>query len=201
MYFPKSKIAENQYTDGTEYQRKDNGQPYTGKYCKLSDGRFFSGKTLTNTSIELVKIEKNDTLSFLRSPALRSIIQKSQSLLNLNKKKELKASVIKPTPSDYQRGFLIRYFAKKLSASPIQIFEINSQDHNDVITHSDKYLSLYQTTVFSWKITGPDHDMSTNTTMPVYGIIDTNKRTLDQKEKEMAGITQYFENRLKEFAK
>jgi len=201
MYYPKSKILENQYTPGAEYQRKDNNEPYIGTYCILSDGKFFSGKTLTNTSIELIKIQKNASKFNFNRFIPNNFINKNTFLNNLNKAKELRPTILSPTPNDYINGFITRYFAKKLNVEGIQIFEISQQDYNDVLNNTNKYLSLYQVISLEWKITGPNYDNNDNPISPTYGVMDTNKRTLEIKEKEMPGIKKYFENRLKEFAK
>ena len=201
MYFPQSKIQQNQYTPGTEFQRKDNGLPYTGTYCILSDGRFFTEATLLKTSIELIKIEKNNN-SQSHTIFLPNQLTSRISFLNqLKNQQELRPTIIIPSQQDYQNGSMQRYLARKLSASNIQIFEINKQDHDDVINKVDKYLPIYNVTSLSWKITGPNYDNYDNSLNPTYGIMDTNRRTLEIKEKEFVGIKKYFEGRLNEFAK
>lgn len=201
MYYPKSKIQENQYTKGGEFIRKDNKQLYTGYYCIISDGKFFSGKTVTNTSIELLKIEKNARNAPFRTPSVENIASKISTLVNLRNQRELKPSIVKPNDEDYKRGFMIRFFAKKLQSKPPQIIEISEEDYIHVFNKSNKYYNVYQVMALDWKITGPDHDIVTNPNLPIYGIIDTNKRTLEKKEREMNGITLYIGNKLKEFAK
>lgn len=197
-YFPKSKIQENQYTKGGEYQRKDTGEQYVGIYCILSDGRYFSESTLLKSSIELLKIDKNAK----KTPYnVFPINQLSNKFSFLNQQKELVPHIPQPTSHDYNVGFMKRYFAKKLISEVIQIFEISQQSYDEINSNKGNYLSLYQTISLDWKITGPKYDMYDNPLNPTYGVMDTNKRTIEIKEKEMKGIQQYFNGRLNEFAK
>lgn len=45
MYYPKSQIKTNLYTNGDEFVFLSNQQPYTGYYFKTSTGQYFTGKT------------------------------------------------------------------------------------------------------------------------------------------------------------
>ena len=200
-YYPKAKILENQYTSGMEYQRVDNNQPYIGTYCILSDGRFFSGKTLLNTSIELIRMHKTQKNIFPSTFISGGSSNRISFLNNLSKKQELRPTLLTPTEQDYKRGFITRYFAKKLNIEGIQIFEITQSDYNSINVKDGKYFDIYQVISLDWKITGRKYDDYSNNLMPIYGIVDTNRRTLEIKEKEMQGLKKYFENRLTEFAK
>lgn len=193
MYIPKNRIKENQYTKGSEFEYKDSHENYVGYYCSTSNGKFFSNKTLNNTSKELIKTPKNP----IKLPLNTSIFNKITGLIGLNQQIELKPSIIKPTQQDYDKGFITRYFAKKIITIDPQIFEINQRDFNN----SNQYLKIYQLISLEWKITGPKYDITKNKNMPIYGTVDTNMRTLELKEKEMSGITRYFDGRLNEFAK
>lgn len=44
MYYPKSKIIVNQYTNGNEFLYKYNNSVYEGYYHVLADGKVYSGK-------------------------------------------------------------------------------------------------------------------------------------------------------------
>lgn len=57
MYFPKSQIQTNLYTNGNEYQRITDKTIYTGFYFKTSTGQLYTGKTPNDgPNIQLVKI-------------------------------------------------------------------------------------------------------------------------------------------------
>ena len=51
MYYPKSQIVTNLYTNGQEYIIKSNNEKYIGNYWKTSDGKFFTGKTPEDKNI------------------------------------------------------------------------------------------------------------------------------------------------------
>lgn len=44
MYFPKSQITPNLYTNGGEFLYTSNSKPYTGYYFKTSTGKYFTGR-------------------------------------------------------------------------------------------------------------------------------------------------------------
>ena len=44
MYYPKSQITTNLYTNGSEYIILSNGRDYIGYYFTTSDNRIFSGR-------------------------------------------------------------------------------------------------------------------------------------------------------------
>lgn len=54
MYFPKSQIKTNLYTNGGEYSYSSNGEEYIGYYWKTASGKFFTGKTPSDSPIELL---------------------------------------------------------------------------------------------------------------------------------------------------
>jgi hypothetical protein len=45
MYYPKSQIKTNLFTNGDEYYISTNGESYKGYYYKTSNGQVFTGKT------------------------------------------------------------------------------------------------------------------------------------------------------------
>jgi hypothetical protein len=54
MYLPKSQIVTNLYTNGEEFSL--DGQPYQGDYFKTSAGNYYSGKTPSDPSSQLLTI-------------------------------------------------------------------------------------------------------------------------------------------------
>ena len=43
MYYPKSQILPNLYTNGEEYIYSSNSKEYIGSYFATADGKFFTG--------------------------------------------------------------------------------------------------------------------------------------------------------------
>ena len=52
MYYPKSQIKTNQYTNGDDFVI--GGRNYVGDYYETSDGRFFTGKSPSNPPNKLL---------------------------------------------------------------------------------------------------------------------------------------------------
>jgi hypothetical protein len=54
MYFPKSQITPNLYTNGDEFVYTANSRPYTGYYFKTSTGKFYTGRNQDDRPNELL---------------------------------------------------------------------------------------------------------------------------------------------------
>jgi len=54
MYYPKTQIKTNLYTNGGEYMYSSNKKEYIGYYWKTSSGKIFTGKTPQDPPIELL---------------------------------------------------------------------------------------------------------------------------------------------------
>lgn len=68
IYFPKSQIKENLYTQGGELRLVSNKQEYSGYYWKYATSRFFTGRSPSDTpSLELEPIV-NNTPNFTNPP-------------------------------------------------------------------------------------------------------------------------------------
>ena len=63
MYYPKSQIKSNLYTNGEEYINSITNITYRGYYYELSNGKSYTGKTPEdgpNILLVLPKIKKNE---------------------------------------------------------------------------------------------------------------------------------------------
>ena len=112
---PKSRILENQYTNGTGLGNNlalrfvSSKIPYIGFYSVISGTKYFSGAKYTETSSPL---EKYDILAAAASLAgVTSIATKTNSLISAN------------NPG-------VRYFYKDLTADDILIKEISKDSYN-----------------------------------------------------------------------
>jgi hypothetical protein len=59
MYFPKSQITPNLYTNGGEFIYVLNNKPYTGFYFKTSSGKFYTGRNQDDRPNELLTLITN----------------------------------------------------------------------------------------------------------------------------------------------
>ena len=81
-----------------------------------------------------------------------------------------------PTDEDYDRGYIIRVFSKKINENVIK--EISYTDEMLVNTN------LYKTVKVRWKITGPKNNIHKGTTLDKAGVTEQNKFEIDRIKKE-----------------
>lgn len=168
MYFPKSQITPNLYTNGEEFCLKSNKSPYKGYYYKLSSGKFFTGKTpqdgLNEEIIEVSPISPLDvptgiTISedykgnFTPYPYDFDVTEyplfTNEQLLKLPPT----YSPNLPTEKDYQIGEFIRYFCKK--TNDLLYLEISKDIYNKLVSKDSNILyQQYQPFNVPWKLTG-----------------------------------------------
>lgn len=189
IYYPKSKILENQYTSGKEFTIKSNNQPYTGYYYVLSNNTFFSGKTSEDkNSIELIRTK---------------IIPKNQNIINYNSINSTFTSGFsspipyypKPNDEDYKLGFISRYFVKRRNADYTTIVEISPADYQLYFSDVDTVnTNLYNAVKLNWKISGPINNDFSDRNFPKIGIAETNKKIVTLKEKVFPGFSFFFKD-------
>lgn len=167
MYYPKSEITPNLYTNGTEFVSSVTGGYYKGYYFATSDGKYYTGKDYSSSAQELTK-----------------------PTVNLNQNTNTPPFYTpQPTDIDYTNGYFVRYVIKRVNSGVETIKEISETEYNGIQRNP-----LYSFTSFKWKITGPLFDNLSNMNNPVYGIINTNRRTLLGEEKKIPGISKFFVN-------
>jgi hypothetical protein len=173
MYYPKSQITTNLYTDGSEYVIIGNEDYYVGYYWKTSSGKIYTGKTPQDSNIlELVKAtptstSQNDNLlsqiTFVSSAdpdpgfpnydtysdfynSLKGIDFDSKTLLPYYLPNV-------PTDKDYQIGEFRRYFCKKINE--IIYIEIDKKQFDLLKNKSIKIAyEFYQPFDIPWRLTG-----------------------------------------------
>lgn len=184
-YYPANRIKPNQYTDGgtLNYQ----GKEYVGYYYETFDGKLFTGKTPTDPAgnLPLTRTENIDSRSTVVNA--ETVGKDSDVQLTL-----LTPYYPKPTPEEYAKGYFTRYFAKKVNEQE-NIIEISKENY---IRMKEGKVSLedylYQVTDLFWQISGPLYNDRVNKQYPVAGIVDTNKRLVEIKNKTFPGIKDYI---------
>lgn len=170
MYYPKSQIVTNLYTNGQEYVIKSTSENYIGNYWKTSDGKFFTGKTPEDKNIQELIIATSDAslqYSNLTSEAFE--YQSNSTYLNnsdiitgeynrLNDKL-LNVNLLptsynpQPTQDDYALGEFTRYFCKK--TNELRYTEINKDTYEKLTGQDSTYLwQLYTPFKYQWIISG-----------------------------------------------
>ena len=198
-YIPKSLVNTGLYTNGGEFIDPSTGKSYKGYFHETFNGDVGSGKTPNSpNSIKLVKnynvIDQNNNILPTKENIKYSILQPTNQ--------ELYSSSGDPLPyfpiitgKDYQRGQIIRYFAKKRNEEKPQIREIKKDAFNDLNFSAGKYnYALWTVTSVFWKISGPLRDSLNKNGVKTSGIIDTNRRLVENANKDFRGIRQYLSN-------
>ncbi len=107
MIIPLNSIVPDQYTLGGEFILNSTGEPYQGFYCIIQGNKFYTGKTYTELSKKIVKVN---------------------SLENTTKND----AGIPPTKNIE----IIRYFIKKVNVFPILIREVDKNTFDNFINNS-----------------------------------------------------------------
>lgn len=153
MYYPKSKIIPNQYTNGGELVYKRTNDPYTGYYYILANGQVFTGKTPTDGQPqELVHTTNHNQQpagqenTFQTSPtSVFKVYDFGTSKLpydNIRKQKQIEyppTSLVEPVyqkPSPSYPSF-IRYFVKK--ANSATFVEIDKDQYTSFVSKDSLY--------------------------------------------------------------
>lgn len=188
MYYPKSKILENQFTNGKEFVMTKNNKPYIGYYFSIADKEFWTGKTSDNPKKEqLIKVESpskvkpNLTYNKVSKNSTDGFIQPAPYYP-------------KPTEEDYKIGFVTRYFMKRRTDDYTKIVEISPDDYEANFESATDGLdtSMYVAVKINWKITGPKNNDNSDPNFPKPGIIETNQKLVKLKEKLFPGFSLFI---------
>ena len=203
-YYPTSRIIQNQKTRGSEFLL--NGNPYVGLYYATFDGKYFSGPNPSTGPNELLeKVIDDFNTSGLNSlglsPTLKSkIISATQAKLNASAKQPT-AYFPKPLQTDYDLGYINRSFIKKKNEHGY-ITEISPQEYMDIVNGDVNYdTTMLQPYQIMWKLTGPLHSIRISQYDIKSGIIDTNRRLVEEANPIFFGIIDYIGGQYAKFAK
>lgn len=197
MYFPKSQIKSNLYTNGDEYILSTTKQDYKGYYYEVSTGQRFTGKTPQDgPNIELLRANKSlfknplptnplgsfpieliddkDNLNYLKlqptPPNIRALPQPNPTL---------------PTTQDQQNGQFTRYFCKRNNDT--QYLEIDKETSTKLQSHNQQIAwDLYTPVSLTWQITGNKEQ--------VYKSNKSSAVAIEQNLK-WYGFSQYFQDK------
>jgi len=211
-YYPKSKVKPAKSTNGGEFLLK--GKPYKGKYYETFDGKHYTGENPAFGKNEsLVKIPTYVDSQYMNTkPMTENMRQKLASANNLTVANPIvipdavfKGSptsyFTKPIELDYDKGYIIRYFTKKIN-TPGYVIEISPQEYASIQDGSVSYdVSYWQLQEIFWKLTGPLHSKRISQYDTRAGIIDTNKRLVETANKTFLGITDFIGGEYTKFAR
>ena len=181
MYYPKSQIKTNQYTNGDEFLV--GGRNYVGDYYETSEGRFYTGKSPSNPPNKLLtpspqpgegqtafgnSFVGDSSKSTIPSTSYYNIDYTYWDAKNYNFNNPPKAplppsnSMPKPTEQEYKIGEFNRYFVKK--NNEIKFIEVSKKMYENFSNKNNEYqYQLYTPIKINWILVGkPEKVFNTN---------------------------------------
>ena len=214
-YYPSARVIPNQKTTGGDFIL--NGQSFVGQYYLTYDGSAYSGPDpLTGPGEKLTP-----KTQILNSPALLNLASSNtpQSVINAISSTNSSTKTINPTQtsnanangpvpyypyildSDYIRGYIIRYFAKKINNKGY-VIEISPEEYSSINNGTTPYdLTLWQTASIFWKLTGPLNTIRISQFDSRAGIIDINKRLTETLDITFLGIKDFINGKYDKYAR
>jgi hypothetical protein len=186
MYYPKSKIITNLYTNGQELVYLLTEQPYEGSYHILSDGKIYTGRNqddgqpqgLKFVTLNLPDLGGSDTPAIPVSNTIYDYIRGKQQI------SAPKIELVEPkyTQPAVKYPILTRYFLRRTNNA---IFtEVSLEDYTAIKNRDNKYnWGIYIPFELPWATSG------------AY-IKETNERMvlLTENRYKVYGFTQYITN-------
>jgi len=160
MYFPKSQVKTNLYTNGGELSRLDTNEDYVGYYWETSSGKIYAGKN--PQQLPLVELLKKQAPTEEAVPLFKPttwVTNYSEDVVSNNL--GMVPGTYKPEPSeeDYQFGEIQRYFTKKTNQNIY--YEISKEDYTKIDSKSNSILwQLYLAIEIPWIISGNEKDVA-----------------------------------------
>ena len=114
VYIPKSKLK-SQETPGGEFITKNNKKDYIGPYIETSEGKYFAGNNILYLGAELIKPFTVSTKFGGGQDFNRYLRLKQEPYNTLSITKDIPTTKIPPTEEDYEAGFYMRYFMKRIN--------------------------------------------------------------------------------------
>jgi hypothetical protein len=173
MYYPKSQITPNLYTNSGEFVYANTKEAYSGYYFKISTGKYFTGKNQDDRpNVELLPlqtVQNIDTPIFQNSQlnynATTNIYEQiNEEYLNITLQSPSITIIptynsVLPTKTNYQNGEFRRYFCKK--TNEIQYIEIDIPTYNKLVAKDPQILwQLYKPFDLTWHLTGNVADVA-----------------------------------------
>ena len=163
-YYPKSQIKTNLFTPGKQSQTVSSKEEYIGYFWSTSKGEYFSGRNPQDPVsqplqlIPVIPAVKSSLLTYTEGN------KTYKNLANVNDSVALKLPYYQrpnPTPEDYQKGRLERYFAKKINEN---LYIETTKEVYDKINKKDKEYAYQYYIVFTlnWLLNGTPTDVKFN---------------------------------------
>ena len=193
MYYPKSQIKTNLYTNGDEYILSTTQEPYKGFYYEISNGNKYTGKNPQDTPNILLILSSNPETYFPPPPdeviVTQDEISQGEYKIVSPVRSIPKFNPTLPTDQDKQNGQFIRYFCTK--NNEIRYFEIDKVTYDKLISR-DKQIAwdLYLPASLTWRIKGDKEQ-----------VFNSNKGAAISLERNLrwTGFSQYFRDKFLQY--
>ena len=195
MYYPKSQIMSNLYTNGNEFKIYKTKQNYIGYYYVVSNGNSFVGKSPTSEKFQQLLIPIKTQTTSPNLPLSPKVIKsnplpsKENYFNKVNERYIPKSSFLLPTSKDYSRGTIPRFFCKKNNEN--LYFEIDKFTYIDLTNKSPKVAyDLYTPILINWILIGNKERVFSSNKANVLSIQQTQK---------LPGFSSYFKNNFSQY--
>jgi hypothetical protein len=203
-YYPSFAVKTNLRTQGESYAL--DGTPYSGPFYETYNGEAYTGSDPINGKNQLLKpLKLYNNSPFLRTQKLTNKVrdtfaENSFNLQNVLNNSEPQTYYPQPLESDYTKGYIIRYFIKKINSKGF-VTEISPEEYNDFVNGTVRYdVSFYLVTQMFWKLTG---DLNTKRYSQYdirLGIIDVNKKNTEDAGKNFLGLIEFIGGEYSKFS-
>lgn len=196
MYYPKSQIKTNLYTNGDMFFISPTGEAYIGYYHTISTNQHFTGKNPYDTpTLKLIPnpkpteedvdgvflqneiVVQNSSYENYSIPGVTEINLEYTSInhsLNANNRMKPISNSPLPNQSDYKLGEFERYYCKK--NNELIYFEINQITFQNLKRQSQNIaFDLYTPIQIPWSLTG-DQKQVYNTNKNITSLIEKNSK-------------------------
>jgi hypothetical protein len=187
MYYPKSQLKSNLFTNGGEYILSTTREEYKGYYYKISTGKYFTGKNPNQPpNIEIISTQspiQNTQLPF--NPPLEITLE-PDTTYNTNIPYQIRtipqSNPIPPNSTEKQNGQFTRYFCKR--NNELKYIEIDLDTYTLLSTQSPQIAGdLYTPATLTWQIQGDKNTVYASNQSSVH---------LVEKTQTWNGFSQYF---------
>jgi hypothetical protein len=191
MYYPKSQIKSNLYTNGGKYILSTTKEDYKGYYYEISTGQKYTGK-FPQDGLNILLTQPSLFLpdQFPQSPSNELIITQNEA--NNDSYKILSPvrtlpqfNPTLPTSQDQQNGQFNRYFCKKTNEN--KYLEIDQDTYKKLINKDPQIAwDLYNPAQITWIIKGNQNQ-----------VFNSNKGSVVviEQQRSWYGFTQWFQDK------
>ena len=195
MYYPKSQITKNLYTNGNEFEIASTKEVYTGYYYTVSSGNSFVGNSPSTTPTPILLLPITQSPKTNSNPLSPKLIYPNPTPFESNYTNKINERYIPqpsstiPTPQNYQLGIFPRFLCKRNNQN--LYFEIDKLTFTDLKNNSPKIASeLYTPILVNWILSNSKESM-----------FNANKSQILflEKENNLFNFSLYFKNNFSQY--